>query len=168
MTGIVVPARARSVVARALGLFLVWVVLSGGKGVDVVPGIMAAIAATALSLALFPTRRGRLRLVPLGEYAVRFVAQSVTAGIDVARRALDPRLPVNPGYVHHPLLLPPGPARNIFTTLTSLLPGTVPIGPDTRGRLVVHCLDVAQPVAAQLAAEEALFMRIIDKNTGNG
>ena len=97
-----------------------------------------------------------------------FLAQSVTAGIDVARRALDPRLPVNPGYVHHPLLLPRGPARNTFTTLTSLLPGTVPIGPDTQDRLVVHCLDVAQPVAAQLAAEEALLMRIIDENTGNG
>jgi multicomponent Na+:H+ antiporter subunit E len=149
-------------------LFLVWVVLSGGEGADVVPGIVAAMAAKALSLALFPPRRGRLRLVPLGEYAVRFVAQSVTAGIDVARRALDPRLPINPGYARCPLLLPPGLARNIFTTLTSLLPGTVPIGPDAHDRLVVHCLDVAQPVAAQLAVEEGLLMRVIDKNPGNG
>lgn len=168
MTEVVVSARARSVVVRTIGFFLVWVVLSGGQGMDVVPGIAAAIAATAVSIALFPPRRGRLRLVPLGEYAVRFVAQSVTAGIDVARRALDPRLPINPGYVRYPLLLPPGLVRNTFTTLTSLLPGTVPIGPDTHDRLVVHCLDVAQPVAAQLAAEEALLMRIIDKNPSNG
>ncbi len=68
----------------------------------------------------------------------------------------------------YPLLLPRGPARNTFTTLTSLLPGTVPIGSDTQDALVIHCLDVTQPVAAQLAAEEALLMRIIDKNPRNG
>jgi multicomponent Na+:H+ antiporter subunit E len=161
-------ARRRSGVARATGLFFAWVVLSGGAAVDLLPGIVAALAATALSLALFPPRSGRLRLVQLGEYAVRFLGQSITAGIDVARRALDPRLPVNPGYVRYPLLLPPGPARNTFTTLTSLLPGTVPIGPDMHGALLIHCLDVTQPVAAQLAAEEALLLRIIDKSPGNG
>ena len=169
MTGLgsVASARARSVVARALGFFLYWVVLSGGGAVDILPGIIAALAAMALSLVLFPPRQGRLRLVPLGEYAVRFLGQSVIAGIDVARRAVDPRLPLHPGYVSYPLLLRRGPARNTFTTLTSLLPGTVPIGSDTHDALIVHCLDVTQPVAAQLAAEEALLMRIIDKNPGD-
>ena len=32
--------------------------------------------------------------------------------------------------------------------------------------LLVHCLDVDQPVAAQLAAEEALFMQHADTPDG--
>jgi multicomponent Na+:H+ antiporter subunit E len=68
---------------------------------------------------------------------------------------------VRPGFTVYPVGLPPGPARNLFTTLTSLLPGTVPAGED-RGRLLYHCLDVEQPVAAQLAAEEAELARVIE------
>jgi multicomponent Na+:H+ antiporter subunit E len=49
----------------------------------------------------------------------------------------------------------------MFTTLMSLLPGTVPTGCDERGGILIHCLDVGQPVVAQLAAEEALFTEVI-------
>ena len=38
------------------------------------------------------------------------------------------------------------------------MPGTLPTGTDENGALIVHCLDVGQPVAANLAAEEGLFM----------
>jgi len=90
--------------------------------------------------------------------ALRFVRQSVVAGADVAWRALDPRLPLRPGFVAYPVRFPPGAARNAFTTLTSLLPGTVPAGAQG-GELVYHCLDVGQPVVSQLAAEEAALSR---------
>jgi multicomponent Na+:H+ antiporter subunit E len=80
--------------------------------------------------------------------------------VDVARRALDPRLPLRPGFVAYPVRFAPGPTRNAFTTLTSLLPGTVPTG-DDGGQLVYHCLDVDQPVVSQLAAEEAALSRAL-------
>jgi multicomponent Na+:H+ antiporter subunit E len=54
-----------------------------------------------------------------------------------------------------------GVRRNTFTTLMSLLPGTVPVGEDRDGVLVIHCLDTRQPVAAQLAAEEAMLIQVI-------
>jgi hypothetical protein len=91
---------------------------------------------------------------------VDFLLQSVIGGLDVARRALDPRLPLRPGLVAYPVHFPPGMTRNVFTTLTSLLPGTVPTGEDN-GQLVYHCLDVNQPVASQLAAEEAALSRAL-------
>jgi multicomponent Na+:H+ antiporter subunit E len=43
--------------------------------------------------------------------------------------------------------------------LSSLMPGTLPTGTDEQGALLVHCLDMRQPVAANLKAEEQLFMR---------
>ena len=94
------------------------------------------------------------------DFALRFLCQSVVAGADVARRALDPRMPLQPGFLAYPVSFPPGIARNAFATLTSLLPGTVPAG-DENGQLVYHCLDVDQPVASQLAAEEAALTRAI-------
>jgi multicomponent Na+:H+ antiporter subunit E len=90
---------------------------------------------------------------------MRFAWQSVVAGIDVAWRALDPRLPLRPGFVVYPIRLQPSPARNAFLTLASLLPGTLPTGLDENGALLVHCLDVGQPVVAQMTAEELLLAR---------
>ena len=70
-------------------------------------------------------------------------------------RARSAAAAARPGFVRYPVRFPPGPvARTRLTALTSLLPGTVPAG-DEGGRILYHCLDVDQPVVAQLAAEEA-------------
>src|SRR5258708_7145340 len=86
---------------------------------------------------------------------------AVVAGAAAARRACDAKVLLRPGFVVCTVGLPPGAARNMFITLMSLLPGTVPAGTHANGALLIHCLDVEQPVVAQLAAEEALFVRAI-------
>jgi multicomponent Na+:H+ antiporter subunit E len=58
----------------------------------------------------------------------------VVAEWDVGVRALSPRLPVRPGFVVYPVAFPPGVTRNVFTTLTSLLSGTVPAGEEGEER----------------------------------
>jgi multicomponent Na+:H+ antiporter subunit E len=63
--------------------------------------------------------------------------------------------------VSHPLRTPPGLIRDAFCALASLLPGTVPSGSDEDGVLLVHCLDVGQPVLAQLAEDEARLARAL-------
>ena len=158
----------RPVVVRALGFFVLWMTLTGGNPADLAPGAVAASAATWASFRLLPPGTSRVRPAALARLALRFLYQSVVAGVDVARRALDPRLPLHPGFVIYPVRLPRGPARNMFTTLMSLLPGTVPTGSDEKGDLLIHCLDVEQPVAAQLAAEEALFARVIGEARSDG
>jgi multicomponent Na+:H+ antiporter subunit E len=151
-------ALSRPAALRALGFLALWVVVTGGGNpTDLVAGAVAALAATWASLHLLRPGTGRLRPAALARLVLRFLRQSVVAGFDVARRALDPRLPIDPGFVLYPVRLPPGPGRNLFTALMSLLPGTVPTGSAEGGGLLIHCLDVGQPVAAQLAAEEALF-----------
>jgi multicomponent Na+:H+ antiporter subunit E len=82
------------------------------------------------------------------------------AGVDVARRALDPRLPLRPGFTTVPVGIPPGLVRSAFVAITCLLPGTVAVGEDT-GRILYHCLDTDQPVATQVADEEAALRRVL-------
>jgi multicomponent Na+:H+ antiporter subunit E len=146
---------------RAAGFLAFWLALAGAHPADLPAAAMATGAATWTSLRLWPPGAGRLRLAALPGLALRFLWQSVVAGWDVATRAFAPTPRVRPGFTVYPVGFPPGPARNVFTTLTSLLPGTVPAGEDG-GRLVYHCLDVDQPVATQLAAEEAELARVIE------
>jgi multicomponent Na+:H+ antiporter subunit E len=160
-------ALSPAAVSRAVGFFLLWIMLSGGDPADLLAGTVATSAATWASLRLLAPGASRVRPAALGRLALRFLRGSVVAGADVARRALDPKLPLRPGFVRYPVGLPPGAARNMFTTLMSLLPGTVPTGSDKKGGILIHCLDVEQPVVVQLGAEEALFVQVIGKARGD-
>ncbi len=153
----VVPRLAVVAAARGAIILGFWLLISGGTPADLPVGLVAVAAATWTSLRLLPAGRSRLRLAPLAALALSFLRQSVVSGMDVAWRALHPRL--RPGFVVSPLHLPPGGARCAFCALSSLLPGTLPTGTDENGALLIHCLDVDQPVAANLAAEESLFIR---------
>ncbi|MFA9439320.1 Na+/H+ antiporter subunit E [Uliginosibacterium sp. sgz301328] len=131
-----------------------WIILlPSGEIADLGCGLVATLIATQLSLHLLPPSAGRLRLGALLLFAPHFLAQSVLAGIDVALRAFHPRLPLKPGMVVCRVGFPPGIARNEFAIITALLPGSIPVG-ETRDALIFHCLDVTQPIAAQIADEE--------------
>jgi multicomponent Na+:H+ antiporter subunit E len=84
-----------------------------------------------------------LRFVPY------FLRASLLAGLDVMRRALDPRMPIDPALVRFPLRLPPGPARATLAAVVSLLPGTLSVELEHE-QLLVHVLD------RRLAAGQAL------------
>jgi multicomponent Na+:H+ antiporter subunit E len=143
---------------RLAAFLALWLILLGGPDPSNRPaGIVAIAAATWASLRLLPPGGTRVAPAALVRLALRFLRQSVVAGWDVAWRALDPRMPLRPGFVVYPARLPEGPALDAFCTLMSLAPGTLPAGPDESGAIVVHCLDVGQPVAAHLAADERLF-----------
>ena len=80
-------------------------------------------------------------------------------GVNVARLALNPRLPLRTGFLIYPVCIPPGVARNTFAAMTSAMPGTLPAGTDDNGALIYHCLNVEQPVAEQLTIDEGLLLQ---------
>ena len=170
MAGFIASARNAlgGALPRAAIFFIFWLILSGTKPADLVVGALTAIAATWMSLLLLPAGQWRLNPAALVRLVLRFPLQSITAGIDVARRAFDRRLPLRPGFVIYRSRLAPGVARSAFTTLTSLLPGTLPCGVDDRGGLVIHCLDVDEPVLEQLGAEEAMLLVVMGGGRGDG
>jgi multicomponent Na+:H+ antiporter subunit E len=159
---------AAAAFARATGFLILWLVLAGFNPGDLPAAAVAVVGATWASLRLLPPGGPRLSPRGVARLALRFPLQSLTAGIDVARRALDPRLPLRPGFVTVPPRLPPGTQREAFCAFASLLPGTLPVDTNGDGTLLVHCLDVSQPVAAQMAADEALFVRALGGWPDNG
>jgi multicomponent Na+:H+ antiporter subunit E len=149
-----------SVALRTAWFICLWLVLAGADLGDIPAATFAVAAATWTSLRLLEPNASRRSLRAVVQLVLLFLYHSIVAGADVARRALDPRLPLRPGFVAYPTRLSPGMRRNVFTTLTSLLPGTVPTGEED-GQLVYHCLDVQQPVVTELAAEEAALVRAL-------
>lgn len=149
---------ARVAVTRGIGLLVVWIVIAGVSLSDLAAGIVAVMIATWVSLVLYPPGAEQIRFVPSMRLGFRLLIDSVVAGSDVARRALDPRLPLNPGLIRYSTLLARGPTQATFKTIICLVPGTLSIGSAPDGTLLVHCLDVAQPVVPGLARNEALLL----------
>ncbi len=162
------PGTLGSAISRAAGFFGFWLVLTGADSGDLAAGLVAAVAATWASLRLIPAQQWNMRPIKLAEFVLHFLRQSIAAGTDVAWRALDPRLPLQPGFVVYHAQLPPGTKRDTFCAIMSLLPGTLPCGPAEGNGLIIHCLDVTQPVVEQLAAEEALCMQTLGGAQRNG
>jgi multicomponent Na+:H+ antiporter subunit E len=145
------------VLTRALLYVGVWIVIDqSAKPANLVVGALATIAATWLSLKLLPPAGGRVHVGLLLALLPRFLWQSLVAGVDVARRAFAPRPGLAPGFVDYPVRLPRGAARNAFELISSLMPGSVATG-GTETQIEYHCLDTAQPVVEQLAAEERAY-----------
>ena len=136
-----------------------WLILAGVNTADLPAGVVAVAAAVWASLRLMPPAALRLSTLGIARLAARFPLEALLAGIDVARRALAPRLPLRPGFVTCPSRLPTGTAREAFLMFMALLPGTVPCDASDDGELLVHCVDVVQPIAAQMIRDEARFMR---------
>jgi multicomponent Na+:H+ antiporter subunit E len=152
-------SRARAALLRAAGFFGFWLLLARPVAfdwADLAVGLLAAALATWASLQLLPPGPLRLRYGALARLVARFLWQSLVAGLDVARRVFDPRLPIKPGYLVYAVRIPDGPRRAAFGAFTSLMPGTLPVGTDPDGALVYHCLDLDQAVASSLARDEAL------------
>ncbi|RAI59202.1 Na+/H+ antiporter subunit E [Roseicella frigidaeris] len=149
---------AAATLLRASGFFTLWLALDGGtQAADLAIGLLAAALATRASLALSPPVPRRLAPLAMLRLGLSVLRASLVAGLDTARRALDPRLPIRPGEAAVPFGLPPGPARDQFRLLASLQPGTLPVAVDPDGRLLVHALDTRLPVERETRAVEALF-----------
>jgi multicomponent Na+:H+ antiporter subunit E len=147
----------RSALARVTIYFVSWMILMPSlKLSDLAFGLLAAGSAAWMSIRLLPPQSGQLRSIMLLALLPHFLWESVLAGADVARRALDPKLPLNTGFVNCPINFPPGLTRNRFATITSLLPGSVAVD-DTPDALIYHCLDISEPVVEQLYEKERLF-----------
>jgi multicomponent Na+:H+ antiporter subunit E len=150
-----------AVLLRGAGFLALWLVLAGLNLSDLPAAVVAVIAATWVSLRLLPPGDRVISLPDLAALALRFPRQSLEAGIDVARRAFSPALPLNVGTIGYTPRLPPGPARDAFLAYASLMPGTVPVSADGGPAILVHCLDVRPAVVQQMADDEARFIRML-------
>jgi multicomponent Na+:H+ antiporter subunit E len=138
-----------SIVLRSAFFAGLWWVLQGGDSNGWVIPVLVVLTAVAASLVLLPPRAWRLRPVKALRLLAFFLGFSVMGGMDVAKRALDPRLPVQPGMLVHRFRLQGTGARHLMMAMVSLLPGTLSVDVE-EDVLHVHALSLDLPVQRTL------------------
>lgn len=153
------PDQAKGVL-RGVVLAAVWLILAGAELEPLLMGVICVPLATWLSLRLMP---GGVPVRPgmVIALAPRFIWRSLIGGLDVARRAFDPRLPIRPGWIEIATTLPDGGKVALGGEL-SLMPGTLSAGVDG-DRLLIHALDLGQDVEAACRDEERRVRRTLDR-----
>ncbi len=142
--------RLRAGVATTTVLAGIWWLLNPGDHASwLVGGPTVALGAVLAALLPRPAA-SRLDVFGAIRFAAFFLWQSVRGAVDVALRALDPRLPLDPGFQKFEIELPPGPPMTLFANTVTLLPGTLTAEIDGN-RLTVHTLDQTADLDAELA-----------------
>ncbi|KGE03457.1 Na+/H+ antiporter subunit E [Pseudohaliea rubra] len=117
---------------------LLWGILAGFEPGSWFLGAPAVLLAAWLSLQL--ASPVPFRPWPVLVFVAFFIGRSVSGAVDVARRALAPRLRLAPALVVYQTSLPAGLPRVLFLNSISLTPGT--LSADIRDDTVwVHVLD---------------------------
>ena len=160
-------ARFPTLLVRGLSLLLLWVILIGPAPKDVLVGLVASAAGLWVSTMLWPAG-GTLSLSGFIRFLLRFLPQSIVAGLDVGRRAFAREPDLRPGFVTCRSSVPGGLARDSACAVMSLQPGKLPVSAAADGTLLIHCLDLREAVAEQVAADEMAFCRILGSERRDG
>lgn len=154
------PSFVHGLVLRAGFFAFLWCVLAERDPWREWPLAVGAIAAaTAASVVCWPAGRFHLRAGAMLRFAPWFLWQSLRGGIDVARRAFDPRMPLRPALVELSLRTPNGFSHVVLAWVLSLLPGTATVRAGD-GWLTVHVLDERLYTVESLHAVETWVAKI--------
>lgn len=152
-----------------LVLALVWWILAMPRTDAWIAGGFAVALGMLLHTGLGGRGGERLRFRGLLGFLPFFLVQSLRGGIDVARRALSPSLPLSTGFLRYPIRLPEGPSRVFFMNCISLLPGTFSARLEGSA-LQVHLLAEDDGIGGRLALLEekvaALFGHALERREG--
>jgi multicomponent Na+:H+ antiporter subunit E len=150
---------------RLGGCLFLWWVLTGGRVSSWIIGVPTIALALWVMGAAPPTPLWPISFVGLLRFIPYFLLQSVHGGIDVARRAYSPSLPLDPQIIDFSLNLPAGRPQIFFLNSVSLLPGT--LSADLVGTtLKVHVLD--RKVDPQLGQLENRVAHLFNCSRGRG
>ncbi|WP_283771516.1 Na+/H+ antiporter subunit E [Chelatococcus sp. YT9] len=120
---------------RCFSFLALWMILIGPGLKDLPIGLLAVLVATWASMALWPPGGSPSPRGIIG-FLMYFLPRSVSAGIDVARRAMTTPPTLAPGVVTYRTSLPPGMGRDAARTVMSLQPGKLPIASESDGTLL--------------------------------
>jgi len=137
---------ARGLVSLLIGLAVVWILFTAA--VD--PAELVLGAVVVVLVVLFTRSQSELfggiklgvrGIVAIPVYLGLFVWKLILANLDVARRVLSPRIPLNPGIVAVPTELQSRMGTLLLANSITLTPGTLTLDVD-KDTLYVHWIDV--------------------------
>lgn len=150
----------RAILWRSAVLAALWCILTEGRMDNWGVGLISAILALAISLALVAPGTIRFSLTGLAFFLVHFLSQSFRAGIRVALLALQPHLNIHPGITVMRVRMPSGIGRVILVNTLNLLPGTLVVNL-TENNMQLHILDMQGSVEEEIRATETRIAKML-------
>jgi multicomponent Na+:H+ antiporter subunit E len=146
-----------SIILRTLIFFVIWWAITDGDPASWWIGLPAVLLAVIISISLIPVTA--INWYELTKFMPYFIVRSFVGGIDVARRALHPKLPIAPALIEYPVRLPSGMPQVLFINTISLLPGTL-IANAHGDTLEVHVLDETSGFIEEIRSVEQIVANI--------
>lgn len=145
-----------------------WILVAGAGYPELILGV-----AVSLALAFFIARICGIRMswkTPLSAllfialYVPVFLLELVKANIDVLFRVLNPKLPINPGFVRIETGISDNFSKLILANSITLTPGTISVDADDDGGIYVHWINVTGDDAGSRSEKiSGRFSRILKK-----
>lgn len=134
-----------------VAIFIAW---SGPGAEQLAFAAVAASLGSTISHIMAGEGAARFRLTAFLRFLPYFLSISLRGGVDVARRAFSPSMPLAPEFLDYRLRVEPGGSAAVFfASVISLVPGTLCVS--IEGELVgVHVLDRRTKVFDELARLE--------------
>ena len=143
-----------------LALFAgLWSIIVQGRWDAWLVGLPAVALAALASVKLSGHRLPRVSLAGLLGFAYLFLRESISGGVDVARRTLRPTLHIRPGFRRYRLHLDDPQARVLLINCISLLPGTLSADFDN-DQVELHMLDSREDPEPELLRLERAIARL--------
>lgn len=146
-----------SIISRGVIFLVIWWLLTDGTVSSLWIGLPAVLIALLTSVVLLPPVHlvwyECLRFVPF------FLVRSLIGGVDVAWRAVHPRMPIAPELIEYPIRLPAGLSQVFMANTVNLLPGTLSAALD-KHILTVHVLDGRRDNLTELEVVEHYVARL--------
>ncbi len=127
-------------------LWVIWIGLTSSFNIqELIAGAVVSLIIASFSYKTFTEYGLKFfspkRIYYIFKYLVVFLIALVKANFDVARRVIDPKLPINPGIVEYKTQLTDNAAKVILADSITLTPGTLTV--DIRDdKLYIHWIDV--------------------------
>jgi len=132
-------------ISLGLVIFALWILMAGIDPQELVLGGLVAVILSYI-LANYLNVQFSVMIVPklilfIFLYIPVLIIELIKANIDVAKRVLNPKLPINPGIVKVPTSIKSDTGKLILANSITLTPGTISIDADDDS-VYVHWIDV--------------------------
>ncbi len=142
---------------RVAAFTLLWFILTDVALYSWYLGIPVVILSVLASLLLMPP----ISLSPLAvlRFMPFFLWHSLRGGVDVAKKALQPKMSINPELIEYPWKLATPAPQILMVSIVSLLPGSLSVEFNDK-YLQIHVLENTDKIIAELSILEQKISQI--------
>lgn len=132
-------------ISLSLIMYVIWLAMAGIQVEEMVLGavvclILAYILGSYVNISFSISGLPRI-IIFISIYIPVLMFELVKANLDVARRVLNPKLPIRPGVIKVKTAIQSDFGKLVLANSITLTPGTISLDADQEG-IYVHCIDV--------------------------